>query len=540
MTVALLGGIGLFLLGMLLLTDGLKAFAGDALRRALLRFTRRPVSAFASGALVTALVQSSSATTLATIGFVSAGLLTFTQALGVVFGASLGTTSTGWLVSVLGLKFSISKLALPMIAGGAAVRLFGRGRWRDMGMAIAGFGLIFVGIEYLQAGMAHLTERFDPGSFPSEGFWAHFLLMFIGLAMTVVMQSSSAAVATTMAALHTGTIGFEQAASLVIGQAVGTTVTALVASLGASAAAKRTAVAHVTFNLATGVIALVLLPVFIGVVDRLDLHGEATPGAVSLAAFHTAFIGLGVIIFLPLIGPFARLIERIVPERKAVFTRYLDDSLLSVPAVALEAVRQAARELAIGAADVAERLLSAPGSAAVGGRRAELVAAAEECERYLAAIPAQSGDPKMAKLRVALLHAMDHLSRLIGTLGNAGLAGKQAADPAWQEASRLAGRALVLWRQVLREEEPEAGRLREELEQAAKSLAEWRREQRKLLLENTAAAGRAPAVTLELLDEIRSMDKVTYHGWRLAHYLGGEAAREEGAATTVAAGAREP
>lgn len=539
MTLSLLGGIGLFLLGMLLLTDGLKAFAGDALRKALLRFTRRPVSAFASGALVTALVQSSSATTLATIGFVSAGLLTFAQALGVVFGASLGTTSTGWLVSVLGLKFSISTMALPLIAAGAGVRLFGRGRWRELGFALAGFGLIFVGIEYLQTGMAHLTERFNPASFPSEGFWAHALLMGIGLVMTVVMQSSSAAVATTMAALHTGTIDFQQAASLVIGQAVGTTVTALVAALGASAAAKRTAVAHVTFNLATGVIALVLLPVFIGVVDGLDLHGEETPGAVSLAAFHTAFIGVGVLIFLPLSGPFARLIERIVPEREGVFTRYLDDSLLSVPAVALEAVRQSARELAAGAADAAEALLSAPGTAAEATRRAQLTEAVGRCKDYLEAIPAQGGDPKVARLRVSLLHAMDHLTRLIGTLGNTGLSGKQAADPAWKQASGLARRALGLWRAGLTAEEGERAGRQAELEQAVRGLAQWRKTQRAALLEDTAAAGRSPAVTLELLDEIRSMDKVTYHGWRLVHYLGGEAERA-GEPAGMPSGGQEP
>ncbi|MDL5056917.1 Na/Pi symporter [Geitlerinema calcuttense] len=149
----LAGGIGIFLVGMLLLTDGLKAFAGDSLKKTLVRFTGAPWKAFMSGTIITALVQSSSATTVTVIGFVSAGLLTFPQALGVVFGASLGTTSTGWLVSALGLKVSIGYYVLPLIGVGALMRLLARGRWRVLGMALAGFGLIFVGIESLQAGM---------------------------------------------------------------------------------------------------------------------------------------------------------------------------------------------------------------------------------------------------------------------------------------------------------------------------------------------------------------------------------------------------
>jgi phosphate:Na+ symporter len=159
----LLGGIGLFLLGMLLLTDGLKAAAGDALKRVLVRFTGRPVSAFFSGLTLTALVQSSSATTLATIGFVSAGLLTFAQAIGIVIGGSVGTTTTGWLVSLLGLKLSVGKLALPFIGVGALMRLMLKGRASPLGLALAGFGLIFVGIDLLQSGMGGAEGAPDIG-----------------------------------------------------------------------------------------------------------------------------------------------------------------------------------------------------------------------------------------------------------------------------------------------------------------------------------------------------------------------------------------
>lgn len=209
----LLGGIGLFLMGMVLLTDGLKAVAGDALSAALVRFTGTPTKAFTSGALVTLMVQSSSATTVTLIGFVSAGLLTFPQAIGVVMGASLGTTGTGWVVSVLGLKISLGYYAMPLVGVGALMRLLTRGRGRSLGMALAGFGLIFIGIEALQTGMQGLAAVFDLARLPATGWWGHLLTMLIGALMTVVMQSSSAAVATTPTALHADAVNFDQAAA---------------------------------------------------------------------------------------------------------------------------------------------------------------------------------------------------------------------------------------------------------------------------------------------------------------------------------------
>ncbi|MFQ3671929.1 MAG: Na/Pi symporter, partial [Verrucomicrobiia bacterium] len=294
MLLSLFGGVGLFLLGMTLLTDGLKSFAGDSLRAALLRFTGRPVTAFLSGLLATALVQSSSATTVATIGFVSAGLLSFTQSIGIVLGASLGTTSTGWLVSVFGLKLSIAKLALPIIGLGAFLRLLGRGRWAPLGLSLAGFGLIFIGIDQLQQGMAGLNQHIDLAALPSSGLLGHALMMAAGILLTILMQSSSAAVATTLTALHSHTISFEQAASVVIGAAVGTTVTAALAAIGATAVAQRTALAHILFNLFTGIVALLLLPAFLALITWANQHLDLAPGAVSLAAFHTLFIAVGV------------------------------------------------------------------------------------------------------------------------------------------------------------------------------------------------------------------------------------------------------
>ena len=210
---ALVGGIGLFLLGMGLLTEGAKGFAGESLHRALLRFTGAPWKAFLSGTLATGLLQSSSATTVTVIGFVSAGLLSFPQALGIVFGSSLGTTGTSWLVAFFGLKIQLGPYALPVVATGAFLRLMGRGRWKPLGFAIAGFGLIFLGIDFLQSGMEGLRTQIPSAFLPSTGLGAHLGGLAAGALMTLVLQSSSAAIAVTMTALHAGTINLEQSAS---------------------------------------------------------------------------------------------------------------------------------------------------------------------------------------------------------------------------------------------------------------------------------------------------------------------------------------
>jgi phosphate:Na+ symporter len=521
MVLSIAGGIGLFLLGMLLLTDGLKAFAGDSLRRALLRFTKRPAAAFASGAAVTALVQSSSATTLATIGFVSAGLLTFGQAVGVLYGASLGTTSTGWLVSTLGLKLSIGKLALPFVAAGAVLRLSKRGRWSELGLALAGFGLIFIGIDTLQEGMETLAARIDPALLPSGGFWGPLLLMGVGAAMTVLMQSSSAAVATTMAALHTGAISFEHACALVIGQAVGTTSTALLAAIGASPAARRTAAAHVGFNLGSGLIAAALLPIFLRGIAWLQEHAGLAPGAVSLAAFHTSFILLGVLIYLPLTNRFVALIERLVPEKaEEGATRHYDESLLGVPSVALETVRQATREMVFKMVKaIAERRAGRADALTMGEVRKAMVHEVQESERFLARIPPVAGDRRAATLRLALLHAIDHLARLANSLPESP---RPMKDPASVEAQRLADDALQRIGKCFA-----PGATLEDVESIAAiagKLAELRRWHRKELLEATADSATEPAEALERLDAIRWLDTATYHLSRLALYLGPDAA----------------
>ena len=512
----LVGGIGLFLLGMLMLTDGLKAFAGDALRRALIAFTDTPFKAFASGTVVTALVQSSSATTVTVIGFVSAGLITFPQALGVVFGASLGTTGTSWIVSGLGLKISVGFYALPVVGIGAFLRLLGKGRWRSLGLALAGFGLIFIGIDTLQEGMGGVSEIFDLSTIPSGGLRAHVLAMTIGIVLTVLMQSSSAAVATTLTALHAGAINFEQAASIVIGAAVGTTVTGALAAIGSNVPARRTALGHVLFNLINGLIAIALLPLFLRLIAYAQEHVGLDPGAMSLAAFHTAFIVVGVIIFLPFVHPFARAIERILPDPDPGLTRHLDASVLQVPAVALEATRRAL-------SDTAAETFAALADAISGKARtteateARLHGAMDRLEEFFPKIPSTDDSPVLAAARVRQLHAMDHLTRLQKRLSAPGSVHRSLSHATIEPVTKLSRIILLMGESGLRGEAPDDWLTR--IEQETSELAELRRRERPKILERTAGGAAEPALALDLLDAMRWLDRLAYHAWRICHYL---------------------
>jgi len=510
MILALLGGVGIFLVGMILLSEGLKAAAGGALRSILERFARTPARAVLSGAGVTALVQSSSATTLTTIGFVSAGLLSFPQAVGLIFGANLGTTSTGWLVAVLGFKVDMGALAFPLVGAGALLRLLGRGRWAHGGMALAGFGLIFVGIDTLQDGMAGLAERIDPASLPGATFAGRFLLVIIGAVMTVVMQSSSAAVATTLTALHAGGIGVEQAALLVIGQNLGTSVKAMLAAIGGSVPVRRTAVAHTMFNLITAALALLFFPLLL--FGALAISGEAEP-ALAIALFHTGFNLLGVAALFPVLNRFASLVERLVPESRPSLTRNLDPAVAQVPEVAVEAASRSALAAArLLVTELARLLRSAAGIPAPRPRGIrdvdEVPQALVEIRGFLARTHAHPEGGNALERHLSLLHAVDHLDRLDDLRREFEELGEIPPD-LLHVAEGVAG-MLDAWR--------ETGDV-EAVAEFSRALAEERRVRRARMLEEEAVGETsAEAARLAIL-QVKRMDRIVYHGWRAAFHL---------------------
>jgi len=341
------GGVGLFLLGMGLMSDGLRLAAGPALERILARSTGTRLRGLGSGILVTAIVQSSSAVTVAVIGFVNAGLLSLGGALWVMFGANVGTTMTGWLVALIGMEFDIDALALPMIGIGMLLRLTGEGTRRGaLGMALAGFGVLFLGIDMLKESFSGLSAdfRMPPGS----GVIDVLTLVFIGIILTVLMQSSSAALVVILTAAQSGLIAVEGAAAAVIGANIGTTTTALLAVIGATPNAKRAAVAHVLFNVLTAVVALLILPWLLDIVAFLGalLLLDAGP-AVQLALFHTTFNILGVILIWPLAGRLTGFLSLRFrsAEEDAAHPRYLDKTVLAVPTLALAALEREIRNL---------------------------------------------------------------------------------------------------------------------------------------------------------------------------------------------------
>jgi phosphate:Na+ symporter len=527
MIAQLLGGIGLFLLGMLLLTDGLKAAAGEALKRILSRFTGRTTSAFFSGMTITAMVQSSSATTLATIGFVSAGLLTFSQAIGVVIGSSVGTTTTGWIVSLLGLKLSVGTIAMPLVGIGALMRLVLRGRSASLGLAFAGFGLIFVGIETLQLGMNGLAVHVQPDTLPDPTLSGRLLLVLVGIVLTIIMQSSSAAVATTITAYHAGTLDLAQSLSLVIGASIGTTVTAGIAAIGASIPAKRTALVHVLFNSFSGVIGFVLLPGFVWTVGRFATPVGGIAGAWTLAVFHTLFHVLGAAVVLPGVARFSRIVTRLIRDRDSAPTTHLDETLAQVPEVALEALRRALTTCGLATTTWVRSQLGDPPTGPVMPLSAIRTSLAE-CYAFLSRVPATVlADKDAANPRLALVHAMDHLDQVTNELTDV------TSLPTGDTAGRLDATKAALHTQLGELEqlwlgEGTAGAL-PHIEQLSQELAALRRTGRHALLRETADAELTPATADNLLNAMRWMDTASYHLWRAAYHLS-HAAGEQPAA----------
>lgn len=396
---------------MIIMTDGLRSLAGGAIRSALVRFTHSPVSGAVTGTVSTAVLQSSSATTVAAVGFVGAGLLSFPEALGIIFGANIGTTVTGWLVVLLGFKLKLGTIMLPLVLLGAVVRLFGKGKLASASFALAGFGLIFVGIAMMQEGMASFGGVIDPASLPEDTFGGRIKMAFIGLVATVVTQSSSAGVAATLTALYAGAVTFPQAAALVIGMDVGTTVTAVMASIGGSTGMRRTGLSHVLFNVFTATTALFLLTPYMNLWESLAPEALRDSAGIVLVAFHTFFNSVGVAIAVPLAYPFARLIERLVPDTGPSFTKRLDRALLQQPVLALEAVPQAIMEELFALLGHIMAILGGAGR----GRRVDLARlqeALDETQEYIDGIRLGASRGAEWNRLVNLIHTMDHMQRL--------------------------------------------------------------------------------------------------------------------------------
>lgn len=509
------GGVGLFLLGMLVLTDGLRGLAGNALRRMLARFTRSPLSGAATGAFTTAVIQSSSATTVTAIGFVGAGLLTFPQALGIIFGANIGTTMTGWLVAILGFKLRLGEIALPLLLLGVLLKLFGGRRFGEIGWALAGFSLLFIGIDAMQQGLAAFEGTVTPDDFPPDTLLGRLQLVLIGVAITLVTQSSSAGVAAALVALGTGTISFPQAAAMVIGMDIGTTFTAALATVGGSTATRQTGYAHVIYNLFTGAMAFVLLGPFAAAAGPWIAGGGAGDAQVALVAFHTTFNTIGVILVLPFAHVFARVIVRLAPETGPPLLRRLDERLLGDPAAAADAAVATVRDIAHALFGILADLLDSGKRAGFDPARLQAVGEALEATRsFVERIRTEPAQPLPHQRHIATMHALDHLSRLHHRCT------QRLRIEALESDARLRRLSAVL--RDVTAPLPETADLAAAEDRLDRLRTVLRRQRRSYRARTVAAASRheiGADAALQRLDGVRWLHRVAYHIWRILHHL---------------------
>jgi len=338
----LAGGIGLFMLAISMITDGLKSAAGHSLRDLLGKWTKSNLRGILTGFSITALVQSSSAVTIATIGFVNAGLINMHKALGIIYGSNIGTTMTAWLVAAVGFKLNLEAFALPIVGIGMFLRLTGReSRRAHLGTALVGFGLFFIGVDVLKEAFDGLVDIINLEKFSVEGIASLMMFVAIGFLMTVLTQSSSAAIAIALTAAAGGLLELHAAAAIVIGTNLGTTSTAAMAVIGATPNAKRVAAAHILFNLLTGVVALFAMPLLFWLIDHaVVFFGMQNAPAAILALFHTLFNVAGVLLILPFSGLLARFLDKrfVTQEEIESCPKYLDKTVTVSPFLALNAL----------------------------------------------------------------------------------------------------------------------------------------------------------------------------------------------------------
>jgi len=345
--ITLIGALGMFLYGMNLMSSGLQKAAGDGLRRFISSITSNPLKGVATGLGVTAVIQSSSATTVMVVSFVNAGILTLTQAIGVIMGANIGTTLTAWIISLFGFKADISILAVPLMAVGFIMSISGKSKWRDIGEIVVGFSLLFLGLSFMKNSVPDLESSPQILSFISawsgHGILSVLLFVLVGTVLTLVLQSSSATVALTLIILNMGWIQFDMAAAMVLGENIGTTITANIAAAVGNVNAKRAALAHTVFNVFGVIWAVALFPHFLSLIrlliDSLGMGGSAETPLYSISMLHTVFNLINTCILIWFIPLIEKLVCKVIREKPSADTTgklvYINAGLISTPELAL-------------------------------------------------------------------------------------------------------------------------------------------------------------------------------------------------------------
>ena len=349
----LIGSLGLFLYGMKIMSEGLQKFAGDSLRRILTAMTTNRVTGVLTGVLITALIQSSSATTVMVVSFVNAGLLTLTQSIGVIMGANIGTTVTAWLISALGFKVDIAAFSLPLLAFGIPLLFSGKSSRKSVGEFIFGFSFLFMGLQALKANAPDLGANPEMLAFVQNyadmGFFSIILFLFIGAILTMIVQASAATMAITLIMCANGWIDYQLGVALVLGENIGTTITANLAALTGNTQARRAALAHLAFNIFGVIWVLILFYPFTNAVswfvtNVMRISDPSVAVSFKLAAFHTAFNISNTFVMIWFVG----LIEKTVcflikgkkDEDEEYLLRYITGGMLSTAELSILQARK--------------------------------------------------------------------------------------------------------------------------------------------------------------------------------------------------------
>ncbi|OJF77228.1 MAG: phosphate:sodium symporter [Treponema sp. CETP13] len=314
----IIGSLAFLMYGMQMMSEGIQKSAGPALHRALGIMTSNRFTAVFTGMAVTMIIQSSSATTVMVVSFVNAGLLTLKQSVGVIFGANIGTTITAWIVALLGFKFKISLVAVPVFGIGFVISRSKKLKLRDYGEALMGFGLLFLGLSLLSSAMPKVGagQISFLSKFSGYGLTARLIGVLAGALLTVLIHSSSAATAIIITMAFNGVLSFEFAVAMVLGSNIGTTIDAVLASIGTKVNARRAALVHVLFNVSGSLLAIVFMIPLVKLVNVLIPGGQSGDITTRLAMLHTVFNVLCTLLFIPFVNQLAALTERLVSPRE--------------------------------------------------------------------------------------------------------------------------------------------------------------------------------------------------------------------------------
>ncbi|MDP4585578.1 MAG: Na/Pi cotransporter family protein [Verrucomicrobiales bacterium] len=370
----ILGSLGVFLYGMKVMSEGIQRSAGDRMRRIMATMTHNRFTAVLTGLLITSLVQSSSASTVMVVSFVNAGLLTLVESIGIIMGANLGTTLTAWIIATVG-KFSLSEIAIPIIGVGLPLFFIGKNRWKNFGEILIGFGLLFYGLHLLKEtvpdvkGMLTSTDaaiqeqareiQAFVANFSGKGYLSVLVFLFLGIVLTLIVQSSSAAMAITVTLAIQGWIGFEESAAIVLGENIGTTVTAWLASIGTTVNARRAARAHLLFNVIGVVWMLVIFYPFTELAVWLGSHlpdswrgkDHSADIGFHLAIFHSLFNFANILLLVAFVPQIARIVTKLVKEtpstgNKTHRLRFISGGMVDLGELNLPEAENSTRELA--------------------------------------------------------------------------------------------------------------------------------------------------------------------------------------------------